>query len=422
VATLGARNDRDVRENDASEAWKTHIAPVGRTRMAGQARGRTVPVMDDRRHVVIAGGGPAALEAALTLQRLAGSRVALTLVSASNAFVYRPLAVAEPFGLGSPQRFSLPQIAADRGLDFIHSALRGVDAAAHRAVTDHDPLAYDALLLALGAVAEEAVPGALTFGGEHDAAAIRTALEGLHAGAPLRVAFVASAETAWTLPIYELALMTARWARGAGLALEPWLVTHEPRALAVFGEQASSSVAGLLDEAGVRLWTGAFAEVVEDGRLWMSMEGGLPVDLAIALPRPVGRHVPGLPADEYGFVPVDSLGRVPGAHDVYAAGDMTTRPIKQGGLATQQADAAASAIAAWAGAPVQPQPYRPVLRAVLLTGATPRFLRHGRGEPEMPDSLAADEAPWWPPHKIAGRELAPYLNAHPELRMQLADH
>jgi sulfide:quinone oxidoreductase len=101
---------------------------------------------------------------------------------------------------------------------------------------------------------------------------------------------------------------------------------------------------------------------------------------------------------------------------------MTTRPLKQGGLATQQADAAASAIAAWAGAQVVPQPYRPVLRAVLLTGGTPRYLRHGRAEPGMPASLAAGDAPWWPPHKIAGRELAPYLNAHPELQLQPTVH
>ena len=93
-----------------------------------------------------------------------------------------------------------------------------------------------------------------------------------------------------------------------------------------------------------------------------------------------------------------------------------------GGLATQQSDAAASAIAAWAGAPVVPEPYRPVLRAVLLTGGAPRFLRHGRAMPGLPESLATDEAPWWPPHKIAARELAPYLNVHPELQLQPATH
>ena len=40
---------------------------------------------------------------------------------------------------------------------------------------------------------------------------------------------------------------------------------------------------------------------------------------------------------------------------VYAAGDGTAFPIKQGGLATQQADAVAETIAAAAGAPVEPR-------------------------------------------------------------------
>ena len=139
----------------------------------------------------------------------------------------------------------------------------------------------------------------------------------------------------------------------------------------------------------MRVWTGAFAEAVEDDRLWVSLEGGLPVDLAVALPRPVGPHIEGLPSDAHGFVPVDDYGRVPDVPDVYAAGDMTTRRLKQGGLATQQADAAAAAIAAAAGADVELEAYRPVLRAMLLTSGSPRYLRraaHETGE-------AADEPP-----------------------------
>jgi sulfide:quinone oxidoreductase len=93
---------------------------------------------------------------------------------------------------------------------------------------------------------------------------------------------------------------------------------------------------------------------------------------------------------------------------------MTTRPLKQGGLATQQADAAAAAIAAAAGADVDVRAYQPVLRAMLLTGGRPRYLRRGPREP----GETFDEAPWWPPHKIAGRELAPYLTAHPELLIE----
>ena len=360
--------------------------------------------------LLIAGGGPAALEGALAVQRLAGERVGITLLSDRDEFVYRPVAVAEPFGLASPQRFSLTRFAQDRGIHLELGRLDSVDPSAGIVRTDAGAeLRYDALLLALGARAEEAVPGALTFGGPQDSARLRAALERLHAGEALRVAFVAAPGTAWTLPLYELALMTTGWAEERGLAIEPWLVTWERRPLVVFGDDAASDVANLLADAGVRLWTGAFAEAVEDDRLWISLEGGLPVDLAVALPRPVGPHIPGLPADGHGFVPVDEHGRVPGVPGVYAAGDMTTRPLKQGGLATQQADAAAAAIAAAAGADVEATAYRPVLRAMLLTGGRPRYLRHAPGDA----GVATDDAPWWPPHKIAGRELAPLSRRPP---------
>jgi sulfide:quinone oxidoreductase len=93
--------------------------------------------------------------------------------------------------------------------------------------------------------------------------------------------------------------------------------------------------------------------------------------------------------------------------DVFAAGDATDFPVKQGGLAAQQADAAAEMIAAAAGASVVPRPFEPILRGLLLTGDTPRFLRASpvRGG----DSAVGHEALWWPPAKIVGRFLTPFL-------------
>src|SRR3954447_17477334 len=370
--------------------------------------------MPDRTHLLIVGGGPAALEAALSVRRLAGDRFRITLLSDRDEFVYRPVAVAEPFGLLAPERFSLPRIADDLGLDLRLAVLAEVRTGTHEIVcADGETWSYDVLLLALGARPGESVPGALTFRGPQDSVQLRQALESLHTGVPLRVAFVAGPETGWTLPLYELALMAARWAAEHDRALEAWVVTYEHKPLSMFGEQAAASVAELLDEAGVRLWTGAFAEAVENGRLWVSMEGGLPVDLAVTLPRPYGPAIRGLPNDGDGFVGVDEHGRVDGLDDVFACGDMTSRPLKQGGLATQQADVAAAAVAAPAGAAVEAAAYAPVLRAMLLTGTSPRYLRHAPRD----GGQASDDAPWWPPHKIAGRELAPYLTAHPELRL-----
>jgi sulfide:quinone oxidoreductase len=129
----------------------------------------------------------------------------------------------------------------------------------------------------------------------------------------------------------------------------------------------------------------------------------------VTLPRLEGQPIEGVPRDASGFVPVDEFGRVRLLAGVFAAGDITAFPIKQGGIAAQAADAAAETIAAEAGAPVSARPFRPVLRGLLLTGATPRFMRAelvgGRGD----SSVVSSEPLWWPPGKIVGRYLAPVL-------------
>ena len=113
----------------------------------------------------------------------------------------------------------------------------------------------------------------------------------------------------------------------------------------------------------------------------------------------------GLPTDRAGFVPVDLHGRVTGEPCVYAAGEVTSFPLRQGGLAAQQADVVAETIAArYAGGP-EPAPFAPVLRARLTTSGAPLYLQAG----PPGQSLASHRAMWSPPEKVAGRYLAPYL-------------
>jgi sulfide:quinone oxidoreductase len=128
----------------------------------------------------------------------------------------------------------------------------------------------------------------------------------------------------------------------------------------------------------------------------------------VTLPRLAGPAIDGLPADTDGFLVTDVHARVVGVADVYAAGDITAFAIKQGGLACQQADAAAEHIAAGAGAELEPTPFTPVLRGMLLTERWSRFLRR---DVEADESTVAGRALWWPPAKIAGRELAGYLQS-----------
>ena len=84
----------------------------------------------------------------------------------------------------------------------------------------------------------------------------------------------------------------------------------------------------------------------------------LPAEAVVSLPRLRGPYLPGLPHDGDGFIPVDAHGYVGNELDVYAAGDATTCPIKQGGIAAQLADAAAEAIEA-------------LRRAATLSGRSP---------------------------------------------------
>jgi sulfide:quinone oxidoreductase len=182
------------------------------------------------------------------------------------------------------------------------------------------------------------------------------------------------------------------------------LATQEEQPLALFGDAASKAIAELLELRGIRIETKTAACSWADGTLSLRDGRELTADAVVALPELEGPPIDGVPQDESGFVATDELGGVLGQTDVYAAGDLTQSPIKQGGLATQQADIVASAIAADAGAPVQPTPYRPVLRGLLLTGLAPRFLRT-----EDSTSIVDTQPLWWPPAKIVGRYLSPFL-------------
>ena len=98
-----------------------------------------------------------------------------------------------------------------------------------------------------------------------------------------------------------------------------------------------------------------------------------------------------------------------GVEGVYAAGDISAFPVKQGGIAAQHADAVADMVASLAGAAVDPHPFRPTLRGLLLTGSTPTYLTKPLRDGEGDASVVTGEPQWWPPSKIAGRHLAPYL-------------
>ena len=347
----------------------------------------------------------------LALRELLGGMVELVLSSPEADFVYTPMTVAEPFGTGEARSFALERIARDEQAELRRDALAEVEAERHLIRTlGGEEVGYNALVIAIGAHRRPWLPGAVTFRGRGDVPLLRNLLADLDAGDLGRLAFASPPGESWSLPLYELALLTAAHVADHGLLeVEMTLVTPEDAPLGVFGDVAARAVRELLFDRGIALRTGVVARSLEGEHLHMVAGDPLRVDRVVAMPRLDGPAVRGLPKDPEGFIPVDAHGRVDGLENVYAAGDGTNFPVKQGGIATQQADAVADAIAAQLGAAVEPRPFRPMLRGLLLTGIGPTYLRSDISGQAGDNSEIATEKLWWPPAKIAGRHLGPYL-------------
>jgi sulfide:quinone oxidoreductase len=357
-----------------------------------------------RSRIVIAGGGVAGLEALAALRAHLGPSVGIELLEANVDLVERQRAVAEPFAGGPAPRFDLVAIAADHDAHLRPDRLSAVEPDRRQVRTVRgDVLRYDALLGAFGARPDVAIPGSLTFAGPRDVGAFSRLLDDLDAGRVQRVAFALPTAVTWALPLYELALMTAEHARERGLPdVGLVVVTPESGPLAAFGERIASHAWRLLAERGIAIRTKTVPLRAGPGGLVVADGAPVQAQRIVSLPVLSGPWIGGLPHDERGFIPTDEHGVVAGVDAVWAAGDGTAFHLKQGGLATQQADAAAASIAAFLGADVEPEPFRPVLRGLLLDPRGARFLdsRHG----DVPARPL-----WWPPSKVAAKYLGRYL-------------
>jgi len=379
--------------------------------MRQQAKTPTLDrMLGGRKLVLIAGGGVAALEAMVALRRMAGGLVEVVLISPDRDFFYRPLSVGEPFGVGKVLRFDIPTLARGCGASHRLGTLTSIDAEAHEVRTSRNAtFEYDLLLIAIGARPREAVPGALTFRGEIDVPLITGMLDDIDRGLIERVAFALPGGATWPLPLYELALLTAEHTRNPNLEIT--FVSPEETPLQLLGREASETVAGQLQEHGIRSLPMTYPHSYAKGELQIVPGPPLLVDAVVSLPRLKGIPLAGVPQDEDSFIQVDPSCRVQGLEDVFAVGDITTFPVKQGGIAAQQADVAATEIAAAAGADVVSKSFDPILRGLLLSDS-PRFFRtelsggHGRTSTVDTDAL------WWPAGKIAARYLSPYLAEH----------
>ena len=319
--------------------------------------------------VLVVGSGMAALETVMALRALAGDRVAIALIAPEAELVYHPIAAKPPYAVGRMRRISLERLMADAGAQRFPLNVSAVDSAPRVVrTTAGREFEYDELVLALGADPVPVVQHARTWDDRTGADTLGGLVRDFELGYSRRLAVVIPSGPVWPLRGYELAIFLTQDARGMGLGIETSLITPERSPLEMLGEEAVTAVSDALREVGV---TVVFANQVE-------IEPGQPqvlvvdppgtrveVDRVVALPTLRGRPIPGVPVEEHGFVEIDEHCRVKGLEHIWAVGDITTFPVKSGGMATEQADVAAEAIAAAAGADIEPRAFDPAGRGEL---------------------------------------------------------
>src|SRR6185312_8140658 len=134
----------------------------------GRAYGRCMNQIaspSKRRRVVIAGGGIAAVETLLALRSLAPTtQLDVVVVAPNEDLHYRPSTVNEPFSEPRARRYRLQAICDDLGAVLHAEPVRVVDGARREIATaSGERIAYDALVLAVGARPRPAIAHAHTF-------------------------------------------------------------------------------------------------------------------------------------------------------------------------------------------------------------------------------------------------------------------
>ncbi|HEX6116718.1 MAG TPA: FAD-dependent oxidoreductase [Solirubrobacterales bacterium] len=369
---------------------------------------------DSKPKVLIIGGGIAGLESALALKGICGDRAEIGLIAPKNTYTYRPLAVAEPFGLAEHFRINLGVFATSREVDLQLGEVDRVDTDGRVVhTTNGTSYDYDFLIAATGANRKPTLSDAISFVDFDGVTQFKHMLFRLERGEIESVVFCAGATVGWFLPMYELALMTATFADERNVQAEISVVTPESAPLVAFGTRNSADVANLLESAGIQVRTGEHPVAFEDGELRLIPEGAVAADEVVAMPTLEGPSIPGLPADQSGFIPVDEACRIEGHEREFAAGDATNFPVKQGGIAAQMAHAAVRAIAVELGALSDAEPFRPTLDGTLLTGKGAHHLHQsltlGVSEESSRQHLSST---WLPMAKVTAPFLVDYLAEH----------
>ncbi len=319
--------------------------------------------------IVVLGGGVGGMVAANEIRRQLPSAHRVVLVEKNAQHAFAPSFLWLMTGDREPDRIRRPLAELlRRGVELLQAEVLGIDPVLRKVRTSAAELAYDHLVVALGAdLAPDAIPGLAaashTFYTFDGAARLRDILKTFSGG---RIAVVVAA-TPYKCPgaPHEGAMLIADHFRRRGLSskVEVHLFTPEPQPMPVAGPQLGEAVRGMLGAKGIKFHPLHKLTSVDPSARDMSFDNGerFRFDLLVAVPphrAPRAVVEAGL-TNQAGWVPVDPQTLRTSQDDVHAIGDVTAIPIpgrwkpdvplmlpKAGVFAHAQAEVVASRIVA----------------------------------------------------------------------------
>jgi len=312
------------------------------------------------RSVVVLGGGIGGIVAARMLRKRTPKDVRVVLVDRDGSYLFAPSLLWLMTGDREPGQISRGrERLARKGIELVNGEAEGLDAGRRTVRVDGRDIAYERLVVALGAQpAPELMPGL-----SEGAIDLYTTEGALAAGRALReldggrvVVLVAKLPYKCPAAPNEAAFLAEAILRHRGVRAQVALYTPEPYPMPTAGEALGKVLARMLGERGIELHAQQVVEEVDAGKKQLVLQGGerAGYDLLLAVPPHRTASIvrgSGL-SNEGGFIPADPASLATSADGVYAIGDVAQIPIaggkflpKAGVFAKAQARVVASRIA-----------------------------------------------------------------------------
>ena len=321
------------------------------------------------------------------------------------------MVVIEPFGYPPVQRFPLEAIAGDIGAELLPDRLAAVVPSERVVLTDSGvEHRYDALVLAVGGRIRARYEHTITLETSRSSELLRGLIKDVESGYVRRLAFVVPPSMAWPLPVYELALFTAKRASEVHVELAVTLLTAEDAPLGVLGDDVSRGVSELLADRGIEVIASAHCEVPEIGQVEIaSGNRWLEVDRVVALPELYGPGVRvctscGTDLSQSMSTVRCAVLNVSTPRETRPTTHQARRSRRAAGRRRGAGDRRARRRAGGAGDVSPGGPRHASERR--LTALPERYITGGRAS----NSEITMHPTWSPPDKISAKYLAPYLD------------